>query len=109
MAVLHSEPVNINAVRDAYVNTDGLEPHIAKTITKRDQLLRKAFVTQLASDCRNEYPWEHEEQTYVESGLEKNRDFHKDLAKAVCFGLSRGDGQAAGARIEELLVDEPGN
>ena len=106
--ILHSEPVDVFAVRDAYVYTCDFEPRIADIIVKRDQLLRKAFVTQLASNSRLEHPWEGEEDAYVESGLEKNHDFHKDFFHAVCFGSSKYGSKGAGARFEELLVEESG-
>lgn len=104
--VLQTEPVDVFAVRDAYVYTCDFEPRIAGIIVKRDQLLRKAFVTQLASNSRLEHPWESEEEAYAESGLERNHDFHKDFFHAVCFGSSKDGSNGAGARIEELLVDE---
>jgi hypothetical protein len=105
--VLHSEPVDFFAVRDAYVYTCDFEPRIADIIVKRDQLLRRAFVTQLASNSRLEHPWESEEEAYAESGLEKNQDFHKDFFHAVCFSSAKDGLKGAGARIEELLVEQP--
>lgn len=104
--VLHAEPVDVFAVRDAYVYTCDFEPRIADMIVKRDQLLRKAFVTQLASNSRLEHPWEGEEEDYSKSGLDMNHDFHKDFFHAVCFGPSKAGSKGAGARIEELLVEE---
>jgi hypothetical protein len=104
--VLHSEPVDVFAVRDAYVYTCDFEPRIADIIVKRDQLLRKAFVTQLASNSRLEHLWQSEEEAYAGSGLERNQDFHKDFFHAVCFGSAKDGSKGAGARIEELLVDE---
>lgn len=104
--VLHAEPVDVFAVRDAYVYTCDFEPRIADIIVKRDQLLRKAFVTQLASNSRLEHPWKGEEEAYAESGLERNHDFHKDFFHAVCFGSAKDDSKGAGARIEDLLVKE---
>lgn len=106
VGVLQAEPVDVFAVRDAYVYTYDFEPRIADIIVKRDQLLRKAFVTQLASNSRLEHPWESEEETYMKSGLHMNHDFHKDFFHAVCFGSSKDGSKEAGARIEELLVEE---
>jgi hypothetical protein len=106
--VLHTEPVEMSAVRHVYVRNMELEPFIAKFIAERDRLLRKAFVTQLASDTRLEYHWEDEEHEYVKSGLAANHDFHKDFCHAVCFGPSGNRSiETAGACIEELLVEEP--
>lgn len=104
--VLHNEQVDITAVRAAYVRTCDLEPRAASIITKRDQLLRKAFVTQLASNSRFGHPWESDEETYIRSGLDLNHDFHKDLTHAVCLGSSNSGSKGTGVRIEELLVEE---
>ena len=107
VGVLHSEPVDVFAVRDAYVYTCDFEPLIAGIIVKRDRLLRKAFVTQLASNSRLEHPWEGEEEAYIRCGLDMIHDFHKDFFHAVCFGPSKDGHKGPGARIEELLVEEP--
>jgi hypothetical protein len=106
VGVLHSEPVDVFAVRGAYVYTCDFESQIADIIVKRDKLLRKAFVAQLASNSRLEHPWASEEEAYAESGFERNQDFHKDFFHAVCFGSSKDGSKGDGARIEELLVDE---
>ncbi|GAB7328686.1 hypothetical protein MBLNU13_g00608t2 [Cladosporium sp. NU13] len=106
VGVLEAEPVDVFAVRDAYVYTCDFEPRIADIIVKRDRLLRKAFVTQLASNSRLEHPWESEEEAYMNSGLHMNHDFHKDFFHAVCFGSSEDGFKGPGARIEELLVEE---
>jgi hypothetical protein len=106
--VLHTEPVKMSVVRDAYVYTTDMEPRIARRIKKREHLLRNAFVTQLASDTRDECYWKDEECEYVEIGLAENHDFHKDLCHPVCFGPSGNTStETAGACIEELLVHEP--
>ena len=107
VGVLHSERVDVFAVRDAYVYTCDFEPRIASIIVKQDRLLRKAFITQLASNSRLEHPWEGEEEAYLRSGLDMNHDFHKDFFHAVCFGSSKGGSKAPGAQIEGLLVEEP--
>ena len=104
--LLHVQPVDVFAVRDAYVYTCDFEPRIADIIVKRDQLLRKAFVTQLALNSRLEHPWESEEEAYIKSGLDMNHNFHKDFFHAVCFGSSEDGLKGPGARIEELLVEE---
>ena len=104
--VLHTEPVDIFAVRDACVYTCDFEPRIADIIPNRDRLLRKVFVTQLASDSRFGHPWESDEETYGKIGLDLNHEFHKDFSHAVCFGKLKGNPIESGARIEELLVDE---
>ena len=106
VGVLRSQPVDVLAVRDAYVYTCDFEPQIADIIVKRDQLLRKAFVTQLASNSRVEYPWEGEQETYIKSGLHMNHDFHKNFSHAVCFGPYKHNSKRSGVRIEDLLVDE---
>lgn len=106
VGLLQAGPVDVFAVRDAYVYTCDFEPRIADIIVKRDQLLRRALVTQLASNSRFEHPWESEEEAYMKSGLHMNHDFHKDFFHAVCFGSSRDGSKGPGARIEEFLVDE---
>ena len=106
VGLLQAEPVDVFAVRDAYVYTCDFEPQIADIIVKRDQLLRKAFVTQLARNSRLEHPWESEEEAYMKSGLHMNHDFHKDFFHAVCFGSSEDGLKGPGARIDELLVEE---
>lgn len=108
VGVLHSEPVDVFAVRDAYVYTCDFEPRIAGIIIKRDRLLRKAFVTQLASNSRLGHPWESEEEAYVSSGLDLNHDFHKDFFHAVCLASSEDGPMESGAQIEGLLVEESG-
>jgi hypothetical protein len=106
VGVLRSQPVDVLAVRDAYMYTCDFEPRFADIIVKRDQLLRKAFVTQLASNSRVGHPWEGEQEAYIKSGLDMIQDFHKDLSHAVCFGPYKHNSKRSAVRIEELLVDE---
>lgn len=99
VAELRDKHINLRAMRQAYGATSSED-------IERDQLLRRAFITEFAFESRDK-TWFEED--LVESGLDKCVDFHKDYTRIICVTYDYDDDydpKADGARIEELLLDE---
>ena len=91
--------INLQAMRQAYGATSSED-------VERDELLRRAFITEFAFESRDK-TWFEED--LIESGLDKCVDFHKDYTHIMCLAYEYDDDydpKAEGARIEDLLVSE---
>lgn len=99
VAEFSDKTINLRAMRQAYGATSSQD-------AERDELLRKAFITEFASESRDR-TWVEED--LLESGLDKCIEFHRDYTRVMCIAYDYDDDydpKADGARIADLLVGE---
>ena len=99
IAEFQHKHINLRAMRQAYGTTSTRD-------ADRDELLRRAFITEFAFESRDK-TWFEED--LVESGLDKSIDFHKDYTRIMCLAYDYDDDydpKVEGARLADLLVDE---
>lgn len=101
--ILHSNPVDPGAVREAYWTMTCTPPQKIQS-EELLKMLRQAFVVQVAYQASKRSEHKLEKDTYARSILHTVAEFQEDLTYAVCIGFYDEDPDMPGVQLDKHLV-----
>lgn len=103
--ILHSNPVDIMAMREAYHFISLIPP---QSVQPKEALglLRQAFVVQIAyqASTRSEHTLDKDE--FAKTRMHTLAEFQEDLTHAVCIGFYDEDPDMPGVQLDKHLIEE---